>query len=68
MRTPLASPEGERLLVEASRFALRYTCDDCAHFDEQLAACGHGYPTTPHRAARLPQAGEIVFCKEFELG
>ena len=65
MKTPLASPEGERLLAEAEHFALRHTCDHCVHFDDQLRACGHEYPTAAHR---LPLAVEIVFCKEFEAG
>jgi hypothetical protein len=50
---------------EILAFELRYTCDDCAHFDPEKSRCAHGYPTEPHR--RTAEA-EVVFCKEFELG
>jgi hypothetical protein len=65
MRTRLASPEGKRLLEQARRFELRHACEHCAHFDERLEACGHGYPTAEHR---LSATAAITFCKEFELG
>ncbi len=65
MRTPLSSPEGERLLEQARRFELRHACEHCIHFDAEREACGHGYPTAEHR---LAVAGAITFCKEFELG
>ncbi len=55
-----------RLRDEAARFALRFACDSCAHFDARSSACVHGYPAAP-RADAL-DASEIVFCKEFELG
>ncbi len=57
-----------RLRHEASQFALRFACDDCAHFDSPYATCAHGYPTTPHRRARLDEGTELIFCKEFDLG
>jgi hypothetical protein len=57
-----------RLVGEARAFQLRFRCDDCAHFDDRAAACEHGFPTSPHRAAALEVGGEIVFCKDFELG
>jgi hypothetical protein len=52
----------EKLKEEAKRFAFRFACDDCAHFDGRR--CAHGYPPEPRRALHL----EVVFCKEFELG
>ena len=42
---------------------LRYACEDCAYFVDDLEECAHGYPTSPHRKRALV----IVFCKEFEL-
>ncbi len=63
-----------RLVVEARASALRFECDDCAHFDPDATPprCAHGYPVAPHRPgplARLEEArGSVVFCKEFELG
>ena len=57
----------ERLLREAREFSLRFTCDDCAHFDEDSLACEHGYPTEPHRV-KLDVVSELLFCKDYELG
>ena len=65
MKTPLPSPEGERLLEQARRFELRHACEHCVHFDDELEVCGHGYPTAEHR---LAVGSAITFCKEFELG
>jgi hypothetical protein len=57
-----------RLRDEAERFALRFACEDCAHFDDAQGECLHGYPTLLHRRARLTCHAELAFCKEFELG
>jgi hypothetical protein len=57
---------GPLLRDEAARFALRFACEDCAHFDAERAACAHGYPPGPRRPALA--SDEVVFCKEFELG
>jgi hypothetical protein len=54
-----------QLIEEAERFALRYACDDCAHFHEEV--CAHGYPPGERRRALQPNE-EIEFCKEFEGG
>ncbi len=53
------------LVREAVACALRFRCDDCAHFDREASSCVHGYPTEVHR--RTLDAEEIVFCKEFEV-
>jgi hypothetical protein len=54
---------------ERVRFALRFCCEDCGHFDGERARCRHDWPTEFHRRAAYDDArgGEIVFCKEFEL-
>jgi hypothetical protein len=57
---------------EASRFALRFTCDDCGHFDAAGERCRHGWPVALHRRERYERSGEgaadeVVFCKEFEV-
>ncbi len=58
---------------EADRLGLRFTCEDCGHFDPRHEACRHEWPTEAHRRARyeapLPasEAVEVTFCKEFEL-
>ncbi len=63
MKTEIVGADGARFLDEAARFALRHRCDDCVHFDDAGAVCGHGYPTAEHRDGRRL----VVFCKEFEL-
>jgi hypothetical protein len=59
---------------ESERFSLRFCCEDCAYFDGSAARCRHDWPTELHRRAhycvelpRTDAAGELVFCKEFEL-
>jgi hypothetical protein len=55
-----------RLRAEASRFAFRFACDDCAHFDLPRERCSLTYPAAPRREA-LDGAG-VELCKTFELG
>ena len=63
MRTPVT----ERLRREATAFALRFACEDCAHAShEQGLRCSLGYPPAPRR--KELDEDEVVFCKEFELG
>ena len=52
---------------EAERFNLRFSCEDCAHYDERSEACSNGYPNAAHRAPVLETARELEFCKQFEL-
>jgi hypothetical protein len=76
----MKTPVDPQLTAEAARFALRFACDDCAHFAperESSRACGHGWPIRLRRSA-LERGAEpsdpgadspeaIGFCKEFEL-
>jgi len=63
MRTRIDS-----ILVEQVRaYQLRYSCEDCCHFDEEAQDCSLGYPNQPHRRRELLIAEEVVFCKEFDL-
>ncbi len=55
-----------QLMSEARRWALRWACEHCAHFDRAASVCGNGWPTDEHRAELLRDGGEIAFCKEFE--
>jgi hypothetical protein len=55
-----------RLREEAARYALRFACEDCAHFDSGAGRCSLEYPAAPRRDALL--AEELELCKEFELG
>lgn len=58
--------DAERLEHQAGDFALRATCETCAHFVVERGACAHEYPNHEHRdAARATRT--FVFCKEFEL-
>ncbi|MCC6750015.1 MAG: hypothetical protein IT371_20285 [Deltaproteobacteria bacterium] len=65
MRLPLAPTFHE----EAERYALRFCCEDCAHFDPDENACAHEWPDDEHRTAFYadPACDRLVFCKEFEL-
>jgi hypothetical protein len=51
---------------EIVRHKLRFSCEDCAYFDPDRESCAHGYPTAEHRTAHF-DAGELVFCKEWDL-
>ena len=57
-----------RFVHEAEGAELRFTCDDCAHFDPSAAVCAHGYPVAPHRPSEVVIGTVVIFCKEFELG
>lgn len=75
MRTKVDEP----FVREARRFALRFTCDDCAHFDPDGERCSLLFDATPRRDAFLDAAGEagatcpgvgertLELCKTFEL-
>ena len=56
----------QRLLDEARRFAFRFACEDCAHFDADTGRCSLSYPTTPRR----DDLGRphLELCKTYELG
>jgi len=55
------------LREEAARYRLRFTCEHCAHFVPERAACAHGYPAAAHHALDLAVLDAFEFCKEFEL-
>lgn len=60
----------ERFVDERQRYALRFTCEHCSHFQAERERCTHGYPTEVHRAGRYEEAAadtELVFCKDFDL-
>jgi hypothetical protein len=52
--------------VERDKFALRFTCEDCAHFEPRDDRCRHEWPNQSHRREPTPR-GIVDFCKEFEL-
>jgi hypothetical protein len=62
MRTPVDA----RLRLEVVRYAFRFTCDECAHFDAESELCSFDYPAAPRRDAL--EASEVELCKAFELG
>jgi hypothetical protein len=51
--------------AERERFALRFCCEDCAHFDAADDSCRHEWPNELHRQRERPPI--LDFCKEFEL-
>lgn len=57
----------EVLRDEAARYRLRFTCEHCAHFVAERAACAHEYPAAAHHGLDLAVLDEFEFCKEFEL-
>jgi hypothetical protein len=61
------TPVDAVLREEALRYRLRFTCEHCAHFVAERAACAHGYPAAAHHALDLAALAELEFCKEFEL-
>ncbi len=54
-----------RLRLEASHFAFRFACEDCAHFDPSLARCSLAYVPAPRRGAL--EGRYLELCKTFEL-
>ncbi len=62
--------DGE-LQAEARRYAFRFACDDCAHFDASRQGCSLGYPASPRRdaleAASVGGDEGVELCKTFEL-
>ncbi len=57
----------DRFREEASHFALRFTCDVCAHFDPDQGGCSDGYPVEQHWHIDPERVTELSFCKLFEL-
>jgi hypothetical protein len=55
----------QRLLDEAKRFAFRFACEDCAHFDVGADRCSLSYPATPRRED-LSCRADLELCKTFE--
>jgi hypothetical protein len=56
--------------AQRGAYSFRFTCEDCAHFDERDGACLHGFPNRLHRLehyASAPRPAVIVFCKDFDL-
>ena len=54
-----------RLREEARAYAFRFACEDCAHFDTELARCSLSYEAAPRRDAL--GGTRIELCKTFEL-
>lgn len=60
-------PQDDIFRREAREKRLRFTCEDCVHWDPDLD-CAHGYPSRFHRAARYEDpASDLRFCKDFDL-
>ncbi|MFO0555138.1 MAG: hypothetical protein U0271_42565 [Polyangiaceae bacterium] len=57
----------DKLLDEARRFRLAWSCERCATFEPTSRVCALGYPNDMHRERPLVAGADLVFCKEFEL-
>ncbi len=52
------------------RYSFCFTCDHCAHYDDECGVCLHGYPNELHVLAYYvadEKPGTILFCKDFDL-
>lgn len=52
-----------RLLREARRFALRFACDDCAHFDPDHERCSLRFDAAPRQSALASRAPQLLEAK-----
>jgi hypothetical protein len=62
------SPDFE---AQCERFGFCFTCEHCAHFDDETGECLHGFPNGMHRLAYYTapkKPATILFCKDFDLG
>ncbi len=57
----------EELRVQAQIFSFRFSCRECAYFDEEIERCSEGYPVDEHLDGSL-RSDEVLFCKLFESG
>jgi len=65
----MLTPLDPRFVAETALYALRATCADCVHFENETSSCSLSYPTDAHRSFPAPTPGALfVFCKAFELG
>jgi len=53
--------------AEREVYALRFCCEDCAHFDARSERCRHEWPNQSHRRDPPERPSLLDFCKEFEL-
>lgn len=61
--------ELDQPLIDAlGKYRVRFCCEDCAHFENDLLECSLGYFSEPHRSRELKPGRRIIFCKTFELG
>ncbi len=51
---------------EAEQHRFLWSCESCAHFDEDRSRCSLGFPDAPHRRVAW-DAPDLAFCKSFEL-
>lgn len=64
----MITPVTAELVRQARRYALRYGCESCAHYEPESQVCTGGYPNAAHRERDLDEGGTLLFCKLFELG
>ena len=54
-----------QLQLEAAKFAFRFACDDCAHFDASASTCSLSFEAAPRRDGL--SGTHLELCKAFEL-
>ena len=54
-----------QLREEAEKFAFRFACDDCAHFEAAAGSCSLSFEAAPRRDAL--SRTHLELCKAFEL-
>ncbi|MCP4680495.1 MAG: hypothetical protein GY854_34435 [Deltaproteobacteria bacterium] len=55
---------------QRERYHFCFTCEHCAHFDDETGDCLHGFPSHMHRLTYYlaePKPLTILFCKDFDL-
>ena len=55
---------------QIARFAFRFTCEHCVHFNEPNGDCVNRFPNRVHRLRyynTAPRPRTIIFCKDFDL-
>ena len=56
--------------AQIEQYSFCFTCETCAHFDDEENTCLHGFPNRMHQIGYYrtdPRPETILFCKDFDL-
>lgn len=56
-----------RLREDIIKYAFKFSCEDCHHFEQRPSACSLGFDVAAHRLRVVEPGDQVVFCKAFEL-